>query len=188
MNVIETSVADCFVLEPKKFGDNRGYFSPYYISANNDKLGFQGVVQANRSLSSKGILRGLHIQQDPKCQTKIVECLSGAVLDVVVDIREDSPTYKKWYSTILTPENGRQLLVPRGFLHGFVSLEDNTLFHYLVDNDYAPELEQAVLWSDPEIGIDWQLEKYGIEEPSLSDKDKVAPTLKLLNPSFKRGK
>lgn len=178
MKKIETNLKDCYIFEPNKFGDERGYFSPFFIASDLEKEGIKfNVVQCNRSLSGKGIVRGLHFQKNPKCQAKIVECLQGAVLDVVVDIREDSETYGKWTSVLLTPENGRQLFVPRGFAHGFVSLEDNTLFQYLVDNDYAPELEAGILWSDEEIGIDWQFDKYGITTPILSDKDQKHLTL-----------
>lgn len=181
MNLVETNLVDCYILEPKRFGDERGYFEAFYIKKEFEKIGlttiFGEIVQTNRSLSAKGIVRGLHFQKNPKCQAKIVECLRGAVLDVVVDLRKDSKTYGKWTSVLLTPENGRQLLVPRGFAHGFVSLEDNTLFQYLVDNDYAPDQEGGILWNDPEIGIDWQFEKYGIEEPILSEKDTQHPTL-----------
>lgn len=176
MKKIETELKDCYIIEPDKFGDDRGYYSPFYAEKDNinNELGksMKGVVQGARSLSAKGIVRGLHFQKDPLCQSKLVECLSGAVLDVVVDMRKDSPTYKKWTSVELTPENGRQLLIPRGFAHGFVSLKDNTLFQYLVDNDYAPSHEDGLLWNDPEIGIDWQFDKYGIENPLLSEKDK----------------
>ena len=134
---IETGLCDCYILEPDKFGDNRGYFSPYFIKKDLDKLGiqFEGVVQANRSKSGKGVVRGLHFQKNPKCQAKIVEVIQGKAIDVVVDIREGSPTYGKSTSVLLTPDNNRQLFVPRGFAHGFVSLEDDTIFHYLVDND-----------------------------------------------------
>ena len=102
------------------------------------------MVQANRSKSSKGVVRGLHFQRNPKCQAKIVEVIKGSAIDVVVDIRKDSATFGKWTSVLLTDENNRQLYVPRGFAHGFVSLEDDTIFQYLIDNDYAPELEHAI--------------------------------------------
>lgn len=173
MKKIETELKDCYILEPDKFGDDRGYFSPYYIDSNLKELGFQGVVQANRSKSSKGVVRGLHFQKNPKCQAKIVEVLKGSVVDVVVDMRKDSETYEKHTTVLLTSDNNRQLFVPRGFAHGFVSLEDDTIFHYLVDNDYAPELEDGFLWNDPELGIDWEkiFEEYGIEKPILSPKD-----------------
>lgn len=191
MKIIETNLKDCYIIEPNKFGDDRGYFSPFFIAEdlkknNLDKV-FGNIVQCNRSLSGKGILRGLHFQYNPKCQAKIVECLNGAVLDVVVDLREDSPTYKLWTSVLLTPENNRQLLVPKGFAHGFLSLKENTLFQYLVDNDYAPELENGIIWNDEEIGIDWEFEKYGIENPILSDKDQKHLTLSKTNVHFRMG-
>lgn len=177
MKKIETGLKDCYIIEPDKFGDDRGYYSPFFAEKDNiaNELGdsMKGIVQGARSLSGKGIVRGLHFQKDPLCQSKIVECLRGGVLDVVVDMRKDSPSYKKWFSVELTPENGRQLLIPRGFAHGFVSLKDDTLFQYLVDNDYAPTHEDGLLWNDPEIGIDWQFEKYGIDNPLLSEKDKI---------------
>ena len=103
-----------------------------------------GVVQANRSKSSKGVVRGLHFQKNPKCQAKIVEVIKGSAIDVVVDIRENSPTYGKSFSVLLTEDNNRQLFVPRGFAHGFVSLEDDTIFQYLIDNDYAPDMEGGI--------------------------------------------
>lgn len=180
MKKIETGLKDCYILEPDKFGDARGYYSPFFIQEKNvkEEITMKNIAQGARSFSQKGVVRGLHFQDDPYCQSKLVECLSGAVLDVVVDLRKDSPTYKKWTSVELTPENGRQLFVPRGFAHGFVSLKDNTLFQYLVDGDYKPDHENGILWNDPEIGIDWQFDKYGITEPLLSEKDKVRPCLK----------
>lgn len=173
MKKIETNLLDCYILEPNRFGDDRGYFSPYFIQKEWGELGFKGVVQANRSKSSKGVVRGLHFQKDPKCQAKIVEVIQGSAIDIVVDIRKDSETYGKWTSVFLTPDNNRQLFVPRGFAHGFVSLEDDTIFHYLVDNDYAPEMEDGILWNDPEIGINWDeiFTEYHIDNPILSDKD-----------------
>lgn len=185
MKKIETNLKDCYIIEPDKFGDERGYFSPFFVEEKNiHELSMHTVAQGSRSLSGKGILRGLHFQEDPLCQSKLVECLSGGVLDVVVDLRKDSPTYKKWTSVELTPENGRQLFVPRGFAHGFVSLKDNTLFQYLVDNDYRPNLENGILWNDPELNIDWQFEKYGIETPILSEKDRLRQPLSVVNPNF----
>lgn len=180
MKKIETKLKDCYIIEPDKFGDHRGYYSPFFAEKdylNENIVSMNGIVQGARSLSGKGIVRGLHFQKDPYCQAKLVECLSGGVLDVVVDMRKDSPTYKQWISVELTPENGRQLMIPRGFAHGFVSLKDNTLFQYLVDNDYKPAYEDGVLWNDPEINIDWQFDKYGIDEPLLSEKDKNRETL-----------
>lgn len=171
----ETCLKDCYVLVPNKFGDNRGYYSPFYIEEDNvlNELSMKSIAQGARSVSAKGIVRGLHFQEDPVCQSKLIECLRGAVLDVVVDLRKDSPSYKKWFSIELTPENGKQLFIPRGFAHGFVSLKDDTMFQYLVDSDYRPSHENGILWNDPEINIDWQFKKYGIENPLLSSKDQV---------------
>lgn len=178
---IETGLTDCYILEPDRFGDDRGYFSPYFIQEDLKKLGipFEKVVQANRSKSAKGVVRGLHFQKDPKCQAKIVEVIQGKAIDVVVDIREGSPTYGKSTSVLLTPDNNRQLFVPRGFAHGFISLEDNTIFQYLIDNDYAPDMEGGIYWNDAELGIDWEgmFSKYGIETPITSEKDSKHLTL-----------
>ena len=172
---IPTELQDCYILEPDRFGDDRGYFSPYFIQKDLNELGikFETVVQANRSKSSKGVVRGLHFQKDPKCQAKIVEVISGKAIDVVVDIRQGSPTYGKSTSVLLTPDNNRQLFVPRGFAHGFISLEDNTIFQYLIDNDYAPSMEAGIYWNDPELAIDWEgmFKEYGIDKPLTSEKD-----------------
>lgn len=181
MKKIATELKDCYILEPSVFGDERGYFSPFFIQNEIDKEGlfFDGVVQCNRSKSAKGVVRGLHFQKDPKCQTKLVEVIQGSAIDVVVDIREGSPTYGKHTAVLLKPydandkESGRQLYVPRGFAHGFISLEDNTIFQYLIDNDYAPDYEGGIYWNDPELGIDWEgmFKKYGIDKPITSEKD-----------------
>ena len=181
MTKIATELKDCYILEPSVFGDERGYFSPFFIQKEMDKEGikFYGVVQCNRSKSAKGVVRGLHFQKNPKCQTKLVEVIQGSAIDVVVDIREGSPTYGKHTAVLLKPydandkESGRQLYVPRGFAHGFISLEDNTIFQYLIDNDYAPDYEGGIYWNDPELGIDWEgmFKKYGIDKPITSEKD-----------------
>ncbi len=181
MKKIATELKDCYLLEPNVFGDERGYFSPFFIQSEMDKEGinFYGVVQCNRSKSAKGVVRGLHFQKNPKCQTKLVEVIQGSAIDVVVDIREGSPTYGKHIAVLLKPydandkESGRQLYVPRGFAHGFISLEDNTIFQYLIDNDYAPDYEGGIYWNDPELGIDWEglFKKYGIDKPITSEKD-----------------
>lgn len=178
MKKIETNLKDCYILEPDKFGDDRGYFSPYFIKNNLEELGFKNVAQANRSKSSKGVVRGLHFQKDPKCQAKIVEVIKGSAIDVVVDMRVDSPSYGKYTSVKLTDDNNRQLFVPRGFAHGFISLEDDTIFQYLIDNDYAPNMEAGILWNDDFLNIPWDdlFKENGIEKPLLSDKDQVHPT------------
>ena len=181
MKKIATELKDCYILEPSVFGDERGYFSPFFIQKEMDKEGikFYGVVQCNRSKSAKGVVRGLHFQKNPKCQTKLVEVIQGSAIDVVVDIREGSPTYGKHVAVLLKPydandkESGRQLYVPRGFAHGFISLEDNTIFQYLIDNDYAPDHEGGIYCNDPELEIDWEgmFKKYGIDKPITSEKD-----------------
>ena len=196
MKKIETNLRDCYILEPDLFGDNRGYFSPYYKKEELDELGFEGVVQANRSKSSKGVVRGLHFQKDPYCQAKIVEVINGAAIDVVVDLRKDSDTYGKWTSVLLKPydendkESGKQLFVPRGFAHGFVALKDDTVFQYLVDNKYAPDYEGGILWNDNEIDIPWSkwFGKYDIDEPLLSSKDTVREALSKTKVLFRRNK
>lgn len=185
---IPTNLQDCYIIEPAVFGDNRGYFSPYFIANNMEQLGFEKVVQTNRSLSSKGVLRGLHFQKNPFAQAKIVEVLAGKAIDVVVDMRVGSPTYGMSTDVLLMPynkeipESGRQLYVPRGFAHGFISLEDNTLFQYIIDNDYAPKMEDGILWNDEELDIPWSdmFKSYGLTEDDilLSEKDQVRLPLK----------
>ena len=192
---IETGLKDCYIIKPSVFGDDRGYFSPFFIQKDLDENGlkFDGVVQCNRSKSAKGVVRGLHFQKDPKCQTKLVEVIKGSAIDVVVDIRDGSPTYGKHVAVLLKPydsndlESGNQLYVPRGFAHGFISLEDDTIFQYLIDNDYAPDKEGGILWNDPELGIDWEglFKKYNIDKPLTSDKDGKHLTLRKSPKYFK---
>ena len=188
---IKTKIEGVYIIEPQLFGDNRGYFMEVYNKLEFDNAGLiYNFVQDNQSKSKAGVLRGLHFQKDPKCQAKIVEVISGKAIDVVVDIREDSETYGKWTSVLLTPDNNRQLFVPRGFAHGFVALEDDTVFHYLIDNDYAPEMEDGILWNDPEIGINWDemFSEYGIDKPLLSDKDINREPLSKCKTKFRRNK
>ena len=191
---IPTNLEDCYIIEPAVFGDNRGYFSPYFMAEHMDQLGFERVVQTNRSLSSKGVLRGLHFQKNPFAQAKIVEVLNGKAIDVVVDMRLGSPTYGKSTEVLLMPytkdipESGRQLFVPRGFAHGFISLEDNTLFQYIIDNDYAPKMEDGILWNDKSLDIPWydMFKEHGLTEEDilLSEKDQIRLPLKDKEPIF----
>lgn len=178
MEKIKTELNDCYILEPKRFGDERGYFESV-TKEQLEELGFKGIYQVSNSKSGKGIVRGLHFQKDPYCQAKVVRCHKGGVIDVVVDMRKDSSTYGKHVAVELTPENGRMLFVPRGFAHGFISLTDDTLFEYYVDNKYMPRMEGGILWNDPALEIDWQgiFKEYGITEPVLSGKDQVRNTL-----------
>ncbi len=185
MEKIETNLQDCYILQPKRFGAERGYFESI-TKEDLEELDFKGVHQISNSLSGKGTVRGLHFQKAPYAQAKVVRCHRGGVLDVVVDIRKDSPSYRQWTSVELTPENGKLLYVPRGFAHGFVALKDDTLFEYCVDNKYKPNMEGGILWNDPEIGINWEeiFKKYGITEPILSAKDKDRCTLKDCDAEF----
>ena len=187
MEKIETNLKDCYILEPKRFGDARGYFSSV-TKEELQELGFKEICQVSNSMSGKGIVRGLHFQKDPYCQAKVVRCHQGGVLDVVVDMRKDSETYGKSTAVELTPENGRMLFVPRGFAHGFVALKEDTLFEYYVDNKYMPRMEDGILWNDPALQIDWDgiFKKYEIEKPLLSDKDMVRKPLSENTTYFQR--
>ncbi len=177
MMLIETKLKDCYILEPDRFGDNRGWFSESYNKKVFEDLGLNyDFVQDNESFSAKkGVLRGLHFQNEPYTQAKIVRCTRGAVYDVAVDIRHDSPTYGMWIGVELSEENGRQLLIPRGFLHGFQTLTDNVKFAYKCDNYYNKESDGGVMYDDPDIGVVWP-----IEDPILSEKDKHHPKLREL--------
>lgn len=177
MKLIETKLKDCYILEPDRFGDNRGWFSESYNKKVFEDLGLNyDFVQDNESFSAKkGVLRGLHFQNEPYTQAKIVRCTRGAVYDVAVDIRHDSPTYGMWVGVELSEENGRQLLIPRGFLHGFQTLTDNVKFAYKCDNYYNKESDGGVMYNDPDIGVIWP-----IEDPILSEKDKHHPKLREL--------
>ena len=175
MHVIPTGVVDVYILEPQLFGDHRGWFMESWSQRKMEEAGlFYDFVQDNQSYSTKaGTVRGLHFQKGKACQAKLVRCGRGAVIDVAVDLRRGSPTYKKWAAVELSAENKRQLLIPRGFAHGFLTLTDEVEFLYKADNYYAPETERSILWNDPEIGIDWT-----VQTPIVSEKDAAAPLLR----------
>lgn len=175
MNFIKTEIEGVMIVEPAVFGDHRGFFMESWSKRSFEEAGLHfDFVQDNHSSSSvKGTLRGIHFQRGEKAQAKLVRCVKGAVLDVAVDLRPDSPTYKKWVAVELSAENKRQLLIPRGFGHGFVTLTDEVEFLYKADNYYAPEADGGIRWNDPEIGVNW-----GVENPILSQKDANAPWLK----------
>lgn len=175
MNFIKTEIEGLVIVEPKVFGDHRGFFMESWSERAFAEAGLHYTfVQDNHSSSTvKGTLRGIHFQRGDKAQAKLVRCVRGRVLDVAVDLRPGSPTYKKWVSVELSEENKRMVMIPRGFGHGFVTLTDNVEFLYKADNPYAPESEGGIRWNDPELNIDW-----GVENPVLSDKDKVNPFLK----------
>lgn len=167
MNMIETPIPDVKLLEPKVFGDERGFFmETFRDNWFREHVADRVFVQENHSKSSKNVLRGLHYQME-HTQGKLVRVVSGSVFDVAVDLRRSSPTFGKWFGAILSAENKRQLWVPEGFAHGFYTLEDNTEFVYKCTDYYHPQSEHSLLWNDPTVGIDWGL----IGEPSLSAKD-----------------
>lgn len=176
MNVIKTDIEGVVIIEPKVFGDDRGYFFESFSQPLFDKL-VRPVkfVQDNESKSRYGVLRGLHFQKGEHAQSKLVRVVKGRVVDVAVDIRKGSPTFGKYVAVELTEDNHRQFFVPRGFAHGFAVLSEEAIFQYKCDNLYAPESEGAIIWNDPEIGIDWGL---AAEDVVLSPKDMCHPMLK----------
>lgn len=174
MKKIETSLPGVFIIEPDVHGDHRGYFMETYSAKAFKEMGIdRDFVQDNESFTAKkGTLRGLHFQNDPAAQCKLVRAVSGALLDVAVDLRKGSPTYKQWVSVELSAENKRMLFIPRGFAHGFVTLTDNVQFCYKVDNLYNAACDRGIRFDDPEIGVEW-----GITDPILSAKDTNSPLL-----------
>ena len=175
MKVTETKLAGVVILTPEVFGDHRGFFMESWSKRKMEEAGLQyDFVQDNHSSSTiKGTLRGIHFQQGEWSQAKLVRCTRGAVLDVAVDLRKSSPTYTQWVGVELSEKNKQQLLIPRGFGHGFVTLTDDVEFMYKADNYYAPQADGGIRWNDPDIGVDW-----GIDEPILSDKDTKNPFFK----------
>ena len=176
MNYIKTDIEGPVIIEPRVFGDERGYFFESFrqdeFEAN---IGHIEFVQDNESLSAKrGVLRGLHFQKGDRAQAKLVRVVSGRVQDVAVDLREGSPTWGKYVSVVLSGSDKRMFFIPRGFAHGFAVLEDDTVFQYKCDNYYAPEYEGTIRWDDPTIGVEWML---SAEEMILSAKDAAAPYL-----------
>jgi len=175
MQVISTELADVRVITPRRFSDQRGYFSESWNRRTLATIGIDiDFVQDNESLSrDEGTLRGLHYQAPPFAQTKLVRVVAGAILDVVVDVRRGSADFGRWVGVDLSAENGRQLLVPRGFLHGFLTRAPNTHVMYKVDNFYNTESDGAVIWNDPDLAIDWGRRA----DILLSDKDRAAPRM-----------
>ena len=173
MKFVETKISDIIIIEPKVFGDERGYFLESYNQKKFEEVvGITSFVQDNESKSSKGVLRGLHFQKPPFEQAKLVRCIEGEVLDVAVDIRKNSKTYGKHVAVLLSGENKRQLFVPRGFAHGFLVLSDTATFAYKVDNTYAPEFDAGIRWNDKKLNIQWGLEE---SEVLVSSKDAELP-------------
>lgn len=177
MEVIKTEIDGVLIIEPKVFGDHRGYFlesfnEREFALKTGQELHF---VQDNESKSCYGVVRGLHFQKGEKAQAKLVRVIKGRVLDVAVDIRPDSPTFGKYVSAELTAKNHRQLFIPKGFAHGFAVLSPEVVFQYKCDEFYCPEAEGAIAWDDPDLSIDWKLPA---EDVILSDKDRRHPNLK----------
>ena len=172
IKVTETGIPNLVIIEPQIFGDHRGFFIESWNKRVMEEIGlFYNFVQDNHSSSTvKGTLRGIHFQYGDKSQAKLVRCALGAVLDVAVDLRKDSPTYKKWYAVELSAKNHKQLLIPRGFGHGFMTLTDHVEFMYKADNYYSPEADGGIRWNDPTLEVNWN-----IENPILSEKDKNLP-------------
>ena len=175
MKLIETDLDGVYIVEPAVFGDHRGFFMESWSMRTFEAAGLRyEFVQDNHSSSAvKGTLRGIHFQRGEDAQAKLVHCTRGAVLDVAVDLRPSSPTYRKWIGVELSAENKRQLLIPRGFGHGFVTLTDDVEFLYKADNYYTPEADGGIRWNDPELAVEW-----GVDAPILSEKDSKSPFLK----------
>lgn len=186
MNFIKTKLNGVLIIEPNVFGDHRGWFTETYNQESFEKAGLSlNFVQDNHSFSAvKGTLRGLHYQMVPKAQTKLVRCTIGAIFDVAVDIRNESPTYGEWVGVELSAENKKQLLVPKGFAHGFMTITDDVEVQYKVDELYSPENDRGIIWNDPSIGIKWPMDI----KPVLSGKDEKAPLLKNADNNFIYGK
>jgi len=175
MNIIQTGIEGLVVIEPKVFGDERGYFFEVFNEREfAGKVGPVHFVQDNESKSRYGVVRGLHFQKGEHAQAKLVRVVSGAVLDVAVDLREGSPTYGKWRAEELSGENHRMMFIPRGFAHGFAVLSEEVVFQYKCDNLYCPASEGGIAWNDPQLAIDWRLPAGDI---ILSEKDKHHPFL-----------
>lgn len=174
MDIIETKIKDLVIIKPDVFIDERGYF---FESYNKERFLEHGLdmtfVQDNESQSTKGVLRGLHFQKPPYAQGKLVRVVKGAVMDVAVDLRKDSPTYGQWESVVLTESNKFMYWIPEGFAHGFVCLEDQSVFTYKCTNVYNKASEGSLRWNDPDLNIQWN-----IDHPILSEKDKVSPMFK----------
>ena len=172
---IETGIKDLFIIEPQIFEDSRGFFLESYNYNDFKELGIENLfVQDNHSKSLKGVLRGLHFQKGEYSQAKLVRVLKGSVLDVAVDLRENSETFGKYFIVKLSEENKKMFFIPREFAHGFLTLEDNTEFFYKCDNFYNPKSEAGIIWNDSDLNINWNLKKYNIDESELiiSEKDK----------------
>ncbi len=179
MKFVQTPLRDVIEIHPNVFKDERGHFFENFKKKIFEDYGINAnFVQDNQSLSKRGVLRGLHFQKPPFAQAKLVYVVKGKVLDVAVDIRKNSPDFGKYYSTIIDDKNKKILFIPEGFAHGFLTLKNNTIFCYKCSNYYNKESDSGILWNDPALNINWQLSKYSIEQPFLSEKDSGLMTFK----------
>ena len=183
MEVIKTDIEGVLIIEPRVFGDSRGYFFESFNAREFKEATGVDVtfVQDNESRSRYGVLRGLHFQNPPYAQSKLVRCVKGRVLDVAVDIRKGSPTYGRYVTCEMSEDNHRQFFVPKGFAHGFAVLSEDAVFQYKCDDFYHPEAEGAIMWDDPDVGIQWPIPAEDVE---LSEKDKKHPYLKDFSSPF----
>ncbi|WP_010250431.1 dTDP-4-dehydrorhamnose 3,5-epimerase [Myroides injenensis] len=181
MEIQPTLIKDCFVIKPKIFGDDRGYFFESFNEKQFEELMGMKInfVQDNQSLSKKGVLRGLHFQKGIYQQAKLVRVIKGKIEDVVVDLRKNSPTYGKFFKEVISEENHKQIFIPRGCAHGFLVLSEEAIFNYKCDNYYHPEAEGGIIYNDEKLGIDWSLEGNDI---IISEKDKLLPSFNKVNP------
>lgn len=178
MEIIKKVLTDAYILKPKLIKDNRGHFYESFNAKVIAQIALKNLnfIQDNQSSSSKGVLRGLHFQKGNAAQTKLVRVVRGSAYDVAVDLRPNSPTFKQWFGVMLSETNHLQYLIPRGFAHAFVALEENTIFHYKVDNYYSPKHDSGIKWSDEELDIKWPKMDF-----IISEKDKNLPKLNQLN-------
>ncbi len=175
MKFIKTNIPDIFIIEPRVFGDERGYFFESFNQKEFEKyIGKIDFIQDNESKSSKGVLRGLHFQRPPYTQSKLLRCIEGEILDVAVDLRKDSPTYKQNFQIVLSGENKIQIFIPKGFAHGFLVLSEVATIAYKVDAYYSPDHDSGMAWNDEELNIDWGVSKADVQ---LSEKDKCLKPL-----------
>ena len=180
MNIEETALKGLLIIRPKVFEDDRGYFFESFNQARFKDYGLDlNFVQDNQSKSAKNVLRGLHFQNPPAAQGKLIQVIKGSVLDVAVDIRRNSKTYGQHVAVVLSEENKKMMYIPEGFAHGFLTLEDNTIFSYKCTNFYNPQLESSLLWNDPDLNINW-----GVENPTLTEKDKKAQLFRSFKSNF----
>ncbi len=172
MQYFEQSIAGVWVIQPNVYEDSRGSFmESFQISSFREHIGELSIVQENESVSKKGVLRGLHLQEEPYSQAKLLRCISGAIWDVIVDLRPNSSTYGEHFSIKLSAQNHKQLFIPRGFAHGFLTLTDEAIVQYKVNNTYNPQSERTIKYNDPKLGIDWLEQGITEEELIISDKD-----------------